>query len=249
MSEADQGRHFFESIADHLGPAYLRYSFTKGTQQEVDFLVDQLGIGEGSRVLDVGCGPGRHALALAERGISVTGVDISAPFIELARAEAPANARFEQLDARRLPFEGEFDAAISLCQGAFGLVGGGPGVDHTAVDPDGVVLDGMADALVSGGRVAVSAFSAYFQVHYLEDSDDFDAAGGVNRERATLTDTDGVQVERDLWTSCFTPRELRLMADRSGLVVDQLYGVTPGRYRADPPSIDVPEFLLLAHKR
>ena len=32
--------HWFEPIAEHLGAAYLRYSFTKGTQQEIDFLVD-----------------------------------------------------------------------------------------------------------------------------------------------------------------------------------------------------------------
>ncbi|MDH4170836.1 MAG: methyltransferase domain-containing protein [Acidimicrobiia bacterium] len=248
MSTAAGDRHFFEDIADHLGPAYLRYSFTKGTAQEVDFLMERLGLDEGSRLLDVGCGPGRHARALAEAGVIVVGIDISAPFIELARREAPATARFERMDARQLPFDQEFDAVISLCQGAFGLVGGGPGVDGSAVDPDGAVLDGMAAALVPGGVLAVSAFSAYFQVRFLEDHDHFDAAAGVNRELATLTDQHGAQIERDLWTSCFTPRELRLLVDRAGLEVDDVYGVTPGRYRADPPSLDVPEFLVVAHR-
>ena len=59
-------RHWFEDIAEFLGPAYLRYSFTKGTEQEVGFLVDALDLGPGSRVLDVGCGPGRHALSFAD---------------------------------------------------------------------------------------------------------------------------------------------------------------------------------------
>ena len=77
--------HWFEPIADHLGRAYLRYSFTKGTAQEVDFLVGVLGLEPGMRVLDVGCGPGRHAHALAERGIEVHGIDISDRFVELAR--------------------------------------------------------------------------------------------------------------------------------------------------------------------
>ena len=75
MSERD---HWFEGLADHLGSAYLRYSFTKGTEQEVGFLVEALGLGPGMRVLDVGCGPGRHAHALGRRGIEVHGVDISA---------------------------------------------------------------------------------------------------------------------------------------------------------------------------
>ena len=46
--------HWFEPLADHMGPAYLRYSFTKGTVQEIDFLVDALGLVPGMRVLDVG---------------------------------------------------------------------------------------------------------------------------------------------------------------------------------------------------
>jgi len=251
-------RHWFEPLADHLGAAYLRYSFTRGTANEADFLVDELGLTEGDRVLDVGCGPGRHALALAERGMDVVGVDISERFIELARAGAPSSARFERLDARFLPFEEEFDAVISLCQGAFGLVGtddsaeaggaAGAVATATAIDPDGVVLAGMARALRSGGRLALSAFSAYFQVRFLEESDTFDARSGVNHERTVLRSESGVDIEADLWTSCFTPRELRLLAAASGLVVDGLYSVTPGAYRRSPPDLDHPEFLLVAHR-
>ena len=70
------------------GSAYLRYSFTKGTVQEVDFVVDALGLKPGDRVLDVGCGPGRHAHELARRGLVVHGIDISQRFIELADARS-----------------------------------------------------------------------------------------------------------------------------------------------------------------
>jgi 2-polyprenyl-3-methyl-5-hydroxy-6-metoxy-1,4-benzoquinol methylase len=88
---ADAGPdHWFEPIAEHLGAAYLRYSFTKGTDQEVAFLVEALGLQPGMRVLDVGCGPGRHAHALARLGLAVHGIDISERFVALARATAPA---------------------------------------------------------------------------------------------------------------------------------------------------------------
>jgi SAM-dependent methyltransferase len=236
--------HWFEPVADHLGSAYLRYSFTKGTEQEVAFLVEALGLGPGLRVLDVGCGPGRHAYALARAGIEVVGVDISERFVALAQADAPPGATFRRLDARDLPFDGEFDAAISLCQGAFGLAGG-PGAP---LDGDGAVLAGIARALKPGGVAAVSAFSAYFQLRWLEDADTFDADAGVNHERTAVRGEQGSEVPADLWTTCFTPRELRLLAERAGLGVRAVWSVTPGAYAADPPTIDSAEFLLVAER-
>lgn len=252
--------HWFEALADHLGEAYLRYSFTKGTENEVAFLVDVLGLEPGDRVLDVGCGPGRHAHALGRRGIQVHGVDISQRFVDLASDDAPPGVTFERADARTLAFHEEFDAVISLCQGAFGLASGGPVLgdlpgpvspaalvaEKADPDPDATVLDGMARALRDGGRLAVSAFSAYFQVRWLEDSDSFDADAGVNHERTDLRSPTGEAATHDLWTTCFTPRELRLLATRSGLVVRDLWSVTPGDYARRAPDLDHPEFLLVA---
>ena len=47
---AEPPSHWFEPIAEHLGDAYLRYSFTKGTPQEVEYLVAELGLRSGQRV-------------------------------------------------------------------------------------------------------------------------------------------------------------------------------------------------------
>ena len=217
-------QHWFEPVADHLGAAYLRYSFTKGTQQEVDFLVEQLGLAPGMRVL-------------AERGLVVHGIDISHRFVELARADAPAGATFERLDARAMSFEDEFDAVICLCQGAFGLM--------TADGHDAGVLAGMARALRPGGRLALTAFSAYFVIKHWEGAE-FDAATGVNHERTEIRNEAGDAVATDLWTGCYTPRELRLLSEANGLRVDRVSSVEPGAYALAPPTTDSPEFLLLA---
>ena len=96
------GDHWFEPVAQHMGRAYLRYSFVQGTVQEIDFLMEALNLTQGQRVLDVGCGPGRHSHELARRGILVHGIDISQEFIEIARQDAPPGATFERLDARDL---------------------------------------------------------------------------------------------------------------------------------------------------
>jgi SAM-dependent methyltransferase len=224
-----------------MGPAYLRYSFTKGTEQEVAFLVDALALQPGQRLLDVGCGPGRHAHAFARRGIEVVGVDIAQAFVDLASASAPAGASFVRGDARHLEYDGEFDVAMSLCQGGFGLV-------HDDEDDDRAVLDGMARAVRPGGRIVLSAFSGYFAVRFLEESDAFDARTGVNVEQTTVRNEAGEEMSVELRTSCYTPRELRLLATTVGLRVEHVWSVTPGAYRPDAPDLEHPEYLLVAER-
>jgi SAM-dependent methyltransferase len=231
--------HWFEPIAEYLGAAYLRYSFTKGTVQEVDVLVELLALRPGSAVLDVGCGPGRHAHELARRGIVVHGVDVSARFVDLARRDAPPGATFERLDARRLQFDAEFDAVVCLCQGAFGLM--------TAAGEDDLVLRGMARALRPGGRLALSAFNAYFAVRY-HDAATFDAATGVSHERTEVRNESGEPREVDLWTGCYTPRELRLLCAAAGLHVELVASVESGAYGTSPPTTESSELLVLARR-
>lgn len=241
--------HWFEGVAEHLGEAYLRYSFTKGTVNEVDTLVRLAGLEPGQRALDVGCGPGRHAHELARRGIEVVGVDISETFVELAHRDAPPGASFRRGDARRLDIDGEFDLVYSLCQGGFGLLGGPASTTTTgAEDGDLIVLSNMARAARPAGHVILSAFNAYFQVRHLDDDHGFDAAAGVNHENTVIKDPDGNDAETQLWTTCYTPRELRLLARTAGLVEVHVLGATPGSYGDVPPSVDLEEHLLHARR-
>jgi 2-polyprenyl-3-methyl-5-hydroxy-6-metoxy-1,4-benzoquinol methylase len=233
---------WFNEIAAFLGPAYLRNAFTMGTEQEVAFLVGTLGLGPGTRVLDVGCGPGRHSLALARRGVPVEGIDLSPDFVRLAREAATKEglpAVFRELDVRDLDAAGEYDAVVCLCQGGFGLLGG---------DAEEDVLRRIARAARPGGAVALTAFSLAFALRWFEEGEELDPRTGVLHERATIRDRDGAEREFDLWTTCFTVRELALLARDAGLVVDAVHGVRPGEYAATPPTLDHPELLLLARR-
>ena len=60
--------------------------------------------------------------------------------------------------------------------------------------------------------------------------------------------SEGVDIDDDLWTTCFTPRELRLTAAAAGLEVLDLFSVTPGDYARRTPELDRPEFLLVARR-
>jgi len=233
---------WFDEIAAFLGPAYLRNAFTKGTEQEVAFLVDTLELAPRAQVLDVGCGPGRHALALARRGMRVLGIDASEDFVALAREAAVAeglDVAFEVQDVRNLDIDGTHDAAVCLCQGGFGLLGGRDEID---------VFGRIVRAVRPGGAIAVSAFHAPFALRHLEAGETFDPATGVLHERATVRDAAGDEREFDLWTTCFTTRELVLLAGREGLRDVAVHGVAPGRYRVAAPDLDAPELLLIARR-
>jgi SAM-dependent methyltransferase len=230
--------HWFCPLARFVGTAYLRNAFTKGTEREVAFLVEHLGLTAGATVLDVGCGPGRHARALAARGLRVTGVDISPEFVALARAEAPDGASFEVADARHLAYDAEFDLVLSACQGAFGLLGAG----------DVEVLAGMARAARPGGHVVVDTFSAAFALRHLEPGETFDLVDGVLHERAVVRGPGGDERSFDLWTTCYTPRELRLLAERCGLVVESIGASTPGAWGTGLPDPEHPGLLLVARR-
>ncbi|MHC4547941.1 MAG: class I SAM-dependent methyltransferase [Planctomycetota bacterium] len=81
----------------------------EAAQGEAEFAARALGLPEGSLVLDVACGAGRHARVLKVLGYRVVGVDLSRDLL----AEAGQVVRVRS-DMRELPFHGAFDAATSF---------------------------------------------------------------------------------------------------------------------------------------
>lgn len=97
---------------------YLEYAADAArTAREAEFIAAELALEAGQYVLDLACGSGRHALALAARGVRVLGLDLTPRFLAAAReaAAAPGSPapQFRQGDMRELDFRAEFDAAYN----------------------------------------------------------------------------------------------------------------------------------------
>jgi 2-polyprenyl-3-methyl-5-hydroxy-6-metoxy-1,4-benzoquinol methylase len=118
-------KQWYESLFENYGQKYDNENFTQGTIGECDFIEKEIKSDQSLKILDVGCGTGRHAIELSKRKYIVTGIDLSET--QLTRAKEKAESEnlkidFQKQDARNLPFNCEFDVAIMLCEGGFPLM-------------------------------------------------------------------------------------------------------------------------------
>ncbi len=116
---------WYETLFENYGKKYDNESFTQGTIGECDFLEKEINYNKSLKIIDVGCGTGRHSIELTKRGYKVVGIDLSESQLEQAKEKAKAEdlqIDFLKHDARKLPFNNEFDLAIMLCEGAFPLM-------------------------------------------------------------------------------------------------------------------------------
>lgn len=118
-------QQWYESLFENYGEKYDSEVFTQGTSGECDFIEKEINHNKKIKILDLGCGTGRHTIELAKRGYDVTGVDLSDSQLSKARDKAAKNGldiKFIKHDARNLSFLNEFDLVIMICEGAFPLM-------------------------------------------------------------------------------------------------------------------------------
>jgi len=118
-------KQWYESLFENYAQKYDNESFTQGTLGECDFIENELNFNITLKILDVGCGTGRHSIELSKRGYTVTGIDLSDSQLSRARDKAKMDnlkINFIRQDARNLPYQQEFDSAIMLCEGGFPLM-------------------------------------------------------------------------------------------------------------------------------
>ena len=118
-------KQWYEELFENYALKYENESFTQGTIGECNFIEQEINYNKRSKILDIGCGIGRHSRELAKRGYQITGIDLSESQLNRAKELADKeklNIDFQIQDARRLTFQNEFDLVIMLCEGAFPLM-------------------------------------------------------------------------------------------------------------------------------
>jgi SAM-dependent methyltransferase len=122
------------------------------TRAEVDGVMRRIPVREFRKVLDISCGPGRHAGPLVAAGYDVIGVDRDVEAIVCAGRRVP-EAKFVALDQRSLrALRGPFDAAVILWQ-SFGFF------DPATND---AILHDIASILRPGGRLLLDVYHPGF---------------------------------------------------------------------------------------
>ncbi len=247
---------WYEELFSNYARSYDREAFTQGTLQEVEFIEAEIAADRHVRILDIGCGTGRHAMELARRGYPVTGIDLSAN--QLARAREKALAAgvapvFEQRDARAPHFVAAFDLAIMLCEGGFSLM------ETDAMNF--AILENAVRALRPGGKFMFTCLNGLFPL--ARSVKDFVNAGpsGVCtletafdlttlRMRSQVDFADDAGVTRRLETDerHYLPSELTWYMHTLGMRNVSVFGCTAGDFRKCPPTPDHFELMVLAEK-
>lgn len=118
-------KKWYEELFENFAENYEKEVYTKGTKGEVDFIEKEIDYNKNFKILDIGCGTGRHSIELASRGYTITGLDLSETQIKKAKEKADTlelNIKFIRGDARYFKLEDKFDLVIMICEGAFSLM-------------------------------------------------------------------------------------------------------------------------------
>lgn len=78
-------KQWYETLFENYGQKYDNECFTQGTIGECDFIEKEINYNKDLKIIDIGCGTGRHSIELTKRGYSVTGIDLSESLLKKAR--------------------------------------------------------------------------------------------------------------------------------------------------------------------
>lgn len=247
-----------QMLACHLDPDLAAASRPHGVvARSVGWLVAELGLAAGSRVLDLGCGPGLYALHLARRGVGTHGVDVSRRSVAHARAEAAREqvpATFTVGDYLEADLGGPYDAALLVYEDVCVLSPAQRGLllrrTHDALRPGGaLVMDVTAAARFAqvrpGRRQAADLDGGFWAEPPYEGTHETWTYPDLRLvlDRYTVV-KDGVVRRFWNWMQCLTPQQVADELDAAGFTAPDVHGDLTGE-AYDPAA---PSFAVVARR-
>lgn len=248
-------KKWYEELFTNYAEKYEEESFTKGTMGEVEFIEKELNHDKNCKILDIGCGTGRHAIELTRRDYKVTGVDLSENMLAKA-SEKASNAGFEidfkVADARNLPFKGEFDLVIMLCEGGFPLM--------ETDEMNFQILESAARSLNNHGKLIFTTLNGLFPLfHSVKDfinansksqtnsSNTFDLITFRDKYLFETEDDDGNKLTLNCNERYYVPSEITWLLKSLGFNEISIHGCELGAFsRDDPLTTENYEMLVIA---
>jgi SAM-dependent methyltransferase len=230
-----RSKPWFEEVFDEDYLRTLPFMSGEQTLREVEFIEASLAARPGARILDVGCGYGRHAIELVQRGLDVTGLDLSLPLLIRAADEAQKRAlsvNFVHADMREMAFDQEFDGVTCMLT-SFG---------YFDEDANMRVAEGMARALKPGGRLLLDIVNRDYIVSDLPSRVWWEGNGCVVLEEVdfnfhtsrilthrSIVFEDGRQVEQELSIRAYSLHEIGRLLRQAGFRVLDISGALATR--------------------
>ena len=252
-------KQWYESLFDNYGFQYDREVFTRGTLGECDFIEKEIQSDKGARILDIGCGTGRHSIELTRRGYRVTGIDLSESLLIRAREKAlkeNLNIEFQRQDARELTFRNEFDLVIMLCEGAFPLM--------ETDEMNFRILQNAAYALKGNGKLIFTTLNGLFPLFHsvkdfmdanreegnaIEENITFDLMTFRDHSTLLMKDDAGIEKQLDCNERYYVPTEITWLLKSLNFKKIDIFGAKLGAFsRSDRLTTEDFEMLVIAEK-
>jgi 2-polyprenyl-3-methyl-5-hydroxy-6-metoxy-1,4-benzoquinol methylase len=224
-------RNGWQEFFDATAHEYMDEEYAEPWKEEVDFYLETLNLPSGSRILDLGCGPGRHSIELARRGYQVTGVDFSSGMLAQAR-EAAQNAKVEVewicCDATQFIAAEPFDACICALEAAFGFMT----PEQDPIQHDLTILRNVNIALKPEARFILGVSNAFktiqdYDQQYIENGY-FDPVYMIQDDFLTWT-TEGTEERAKVRHRVYFPTEIRMLLQQAQFEVEHIWGGTFSR--------------------
>jgi SAM-dependent methyltransferase len=252
-------KQWYESLFENYALKYEQESFTQGTIEECDFIEKEINFDKTVKILDLGCGTGRHSIELFKRGYNVTGVDLSESQINRAKEKAAKNGlniNFQIQDARALTFNNEFDLVIMLCEGGFPLM--------ETDEMNFQILQNATKSLKASGKFIFTTLNGLFPLFHsvkdflqqngeagnaTYDKNSFDLMTFRDFNITSIEDDSGNLRELECNERYYVPSEISWLLKSLSFSVIDIYGAKLGAFsRNDKLTKEDFEMLIVASK-